>query len=276
MDIKGFLKAKAKPLSENTLWNYENSLDLLARTIDGDEPTVNEIIEWLNTYDSVPTLERHKSAIRRYWEWRYPETDSHGIPVKPLVFPRDTFAPQRKKVVKYTDPVKYPLMLEKITDPDDKMFFRTLFTLGCRISELIGDPRRNNSPGIEYKNFTDAGVKVIAKGGDEQEKVCPTEFLNELKAYCLFKDGHIFTKGHSYYLRMVKRLGEAVGEPDMDLHSVRHMRGIDLIDKGADPAYVANFLGHSNLKTVMTYLAVSKRGLQARINKFDEGASRKV
>ena len=66
MDIKGFLKAKAKPLSVNTLRNYENSLDLLNRTIDGEEPTVDEIIEWLNTFDSAPTLSRHKSAIYRY------------------------------------------------------------------------------------------------------------------------------------------------------------------------------------------------------------------
>jgi len=252
MDIKGFLKAKAKPLSVNTLRNYENSLDLLNRTIDGEEPTVDEIIEWLNTFDSAPTLSRHKSAIYRYWDWRFP-----GVP---LVFPRDTFAPVKEELMKVTTVEIIQSVIDKCNDTDDKFFLQALFILCCRIRELLD---------VKFTDIVPTGVQMTVKGGRQRIVPAPANFLQGFMAYAMGKNGVIFSKGYSYYYRLIGRLGEAVGHPELSPHYFRHARTIDLLNKGMSPAYVAQVRGDRNLNMIMRYSGLTDTGLQAQIEKTE-------
>ena len=261
MDIKGFLKAKAKPLSANTLRNYENSLDLLARTIKGDEPTIDEIIAWLNTFESESTLSRHKSAIYRYWDWRFP-----GVP---LEFPRDTFAPVKEELMKVTTVEIIQSLIDRANGVDDKMFCQTLFILGCRVKELVSDPRCN-IPGVYFKDILPTGVRIIAKGHKERIVPVPSVFLQAFTGYAMLKNGLIFPNGYDYYYTLVKRLGEAVGHPELSPHYFRHARTIDLLNKGMSPAYVAQVRGDKNLNMIMRYSALTNTGLQAQVEKFDK------
>ena len=261
MDIKGFLKAKAKPLSVNTLRNYENSLDLLNRTIDGEEPTVDEIIEWLNTFDSAPTLSRHKSAIYRYWDWRFP-----GVP---LVFPRDTFAPVKEELMKVTTVEIIQSVIDKANNTDDKMFCQALLILGCRFSELVSDPECG-IPGVYFTDILPTGVRMIQKGHRERIVPAPAAFLQAFMSYGMSKQGLIFPNGKSYYRKLISRLGEAVGHPELSPHYFRHARTIDLLNKGMSPAYVAQVRGDRNLNMIMRYSGLTKTGLQAQIEKTEE------
>jgi integrase len=251
MDIKGFIKS-IPWLSDNTRRNYQASLELLERQIKGDEPTADDIKAFLDGYKAASSLQRHKAAIYRYWQYRFPKQDWN--------FNRDSFRNVKKRIPKYTEPYVVDQMIESSKDPDDTMFVKTLYIFGCRIRELLR---------AEASDIIGTGIITTVKGGDQQVKVCPPDFLKKLIAYAGTREGLIFPRGYDYYYTLIKRLGEAVGHPEMSPHMLRHARGIDLIDKGWDTAWVAQYLGHKTLSTVMIYLQLSKGGLQARLQKVE-------
>ena len=101
MLILEFLKAKREFLGDTTRRSYQNSLDLLNRFIKGLEPTKEEVIAWLKTMESPATLQVRKSAVLRYWDWRFPGA--------PLEFPRDTFTPSNARSPESYHGADYPV-----------------------------------------------------------------------------------------------------------------------------------------------------------------------
>jgi len=251
LEIPDFIKS-IKGLSENTRRNYQASLDLLARWIAGPEPTAEEIEAWLNTYDKASTLQRHKAAVNCYWRWRFKGKDNQ------LPFDRYTFHHSKKKIPQIMMPDTAEAIIDRCQDPDDVMFLRSLYMFGCRIRELLR---------TKLTDFVETGATMTVKGGNEQIKVVSPEFLAELRAYVGKRDGVMFPRGYDYYYTLIKRLGAAVGHPEAHPHGFRHARAINLADNGKDATYIADFLGHSNLATVMIYLKLSKQGLQSRLPK---------
>jgi integrase len=258
MQILQFLEAKKEFLSDTTRRSYQNSLDLLHRFIKGLEPTKEEVIAWLKTMQSPATLQVRKSAVLRYWGWRFPG-DS-------LVFPRDTFTPSKQEVLKVTTVPIIRSLIAAADNPDDKFFMECLFTLGCRIRELLA---------VKYSDIIDTGIVMWVKGRKQRVVPAPAAFLVTLKTYGFNKgveiafrrgkEGIIFQKSYNHYYNLIKRLGEQIGHPELSPHYFRHAYTIDLLNRGLSDTDVAHARGDKNLNMIFRYSGLTEKGLQDKL-----------
>jgi integrase len=248
MQILEFLEAKKDFLGDTTRRSYQNSLDLLNRFISGLEPTKQEVIAWLKTMDAPATLQVRKSAVLRYWDWRFPG--------EPLIFPRDTFAPIKEEVLKVTTVPIIRQLIAAATDEDDQFFLECLLTLGCRIRELLA---------VKYTDIIDTGIVMWVKGNKQRVVPAPAAFLTMLKARGIDKDGTIFTKSYDHYYNLIKRLGKQIGHPELSPHYFRHAYTIDLLNRGLSDTDVAHARGDKNLNMIFRYSGLTEKGLQDKL-----------
>ena len=253
MKIAEFLKSIAG-LSINTLRNYESTLWLVNGFIAGTEPTEDDIKEFLNPYPTS-SLHRHKAAIKAYLEFTNPG--------KPWPFTRRQFAGRRQRVPRYIKPEAIESIANAGEGEDDYMLVKTLFELGCRISELMA---------IEDRMITETGIAVVTKGGDEKLKIITKEFYPVLKKYAKGKKKRVFPRPYSYYHSRLKLMGEKAGYPDVSLHMIRHSRAVDLLNKGLKPSYLQQFLGHASFNTTAVYLQVDSGDLLKQVEEVELGA----
>jgi site-specific recombinase XerD len=250
MKIAEFIKS-IDGLSANTKKSYEQTLWQLHSVIKSDEPTKEEIYSFLASY-GANSLHRHKAAIKAYLEFTRPDDK--------WPFTHRQFAPRRDEILRYIPPPKVDEMVAAAENEDDRMFIITLFTLGCRITELMG---------IEEKNVTEAGVQVLAKGGKYRLKLITKDFYPVIKNYAKGKKGPIFPRSYNHYYLTMKRLGQKIGYPDVSPHMLRHARAVDLLNKGLPLAFVQQFLGHANINTTARYLLVTGGELGAALEKVE-------
>ena len=252
MKIKEFLKS-IKGLSENTRRSYEQTLWQIDSFIQGEEPTKSEIGHFLSKYQTA-SLHRHKAAIKTYLEWYDPD--------KAWPFGRHEFPVKKREIPRYFPPERVDeLTAAAAENKDDAMFIKTLFQLGARISEAMA---------ITGESITPAGVTVVGKGG--YAKLIPTtkEFKPELVKYAGKKRGRIFPKPYTYYYKLLKRVGLAIGVKDISPHMLRHARAVDLLRKKMSPAFVQQFLRHSNFNTTAIYLEITGGELGDELQKIED------
>jgi integrase/recombinase XerD len=242
-------------LSDNTRKAYGQTIVLFDKFIGGQEPTADNIRKFLLQYKPSSIL-RYKAAIKDYWEWKYP---SLAWP-----FNRRSFPATRRAALRYIQPETVRLMIALAETEDERMFMKTLFQLGCRISEIRL---------IEQSSITDAGVVVRTKGGDVKLKILTQDFLAQLRIYAKDKEDKLFPKSYGYYNLLIKRLGSKAGRPDACLHMIRHARAVDLLRKGMSLTDLQQFLGHVNLSTTAIYLQVTKQELTEVLERLEAKAS---
>jgi site-specific recombinase XerD len=252
--IQEFLKS-IRGLSINTQRNYERTLYQLHRASTGNEPTKEAISDFLRHY-KTSSLQRHKAAIKAYWEWRYRES----TPPKPWPFGRHEFPIAKQKIPRYFPPTRFEELLATVKGKDDSMALKTLFQLGARISELRG---------IVPENISSTGVTVTGKGNKEALIPITPEFYTELAQYAENKKGHIFPRPYAYYNKLIKKAGAAIGVKKISLHMLRHCRAVDLLNKKLPLAFVQQFLRHSNINTTAVYLQITGGELGDQLNKVD-------
>ncbi len=250
MQIEQFMKT-INGLSVNTRREYQNTLFLLDESLNKEEPTENEIFSFLNKHKPA-TLFRYKAAIKAYWEWRFKG--------KEWPFNRRSFLAPREIVPRYVTPKVVYEMVDKAEDPDDAMFIRTLFMMGCRIHELMA---------FENSMVTDAGVTVKTKGGSTKLKIFTKDFRDVFLRYAKGRRGRIFPRSYTYYYSLMKRLGKEVKHPEVSPHMLRHARAIDLLRKGMKLSDVQQFLGHSNINTTARYLMITGGDLAEQLEKVE-------
>ncbi|KKK83797.1 hypothetical protein LCGC14_2789780 [marine sediment metagenome] len=251
MKIKEFLKS-IEGLSVNTVKTYEQTLWQLHSTIKGDEPTTEDIYSFLVKYQAS-SLHRHQAAIKAYLEF------TQGPNTWP--FNSRQFRRKKQRILRYVSPEAIKDILDATENADHRMFVKTLFLLGCRISELMS---------IKIPKITSAGVHVVTKGGNEYIKVTTKDFNTELKAYAKNKKGNIFPHTYSYYDQLFKKLAKAAGHAEVTLHMLRHGRAIDLLRKGMKPTDLQQFLGHVSFNTTAIYLQIDAQDLGAELEKVEK------
>jgi len=255
MKINNFLKT-ITGLSPHTQRVYRQTLWHLHQKIKGDEPTDKEILDYLSGYNSS-SLHRHKAAIKAYLEFSG----------KPWPFTSRQFKVSRRRVPNFIKPELVPLVASQGTK-DDEMYVMTLFTLGCRISELLG---------ITRDDITDSGVLVITKGDHQRLKQVVPEFLEKLRHYASKrKKGKIFPEKYSYYYERLRTLGEKAGVMGLHPHSLRHSRAVDLLNKGMPLPYVQQFLGHASSATTSIYLEVTGGELGTILQEVEKNGVRRA
>lgn len=238
-------------LSANTRRAYIQTLWQLDSFIKTDEPTENDLQKFLVGFNPS-SLYRHKAGIKAYWEFRFKG--------KEWPFNRRSFLAPRKKLPRYVNPSVVYEMVEKAENPDDAMFIRTLFMMGCRIAELRS---------FENDMVTDAGVAVKTKGGDTKLKVFTKDFRDVYLRYAKGKRGRIFPMSYNYYYTLMKRLGKLVGHPEVSPHMLRHARAIDLLRKGMQLSDVQQILGHANINTTAIYLMITGGDLAKQLEEIE-------
>ena len=253
MKIKEFMQT-IRGLSPQTQRAYQQTLYQVDQQTHGGEPTPEEIRKFLDHYEAS-SLQRHKAAIKDYWEYRWPE----------LAWPfgRRQFKAVHRRVPRYINPD----LVEGIAlagDKDDYMYVWTLFTLGCRISEFMG---------IRPEDIIDQGVLVLTKGGSYRLKPALPEFITLLRKYAGKKKGLIFPEKYSYYYRQLNELAAKVGIDHISPHMLRHSRAVDLLRKNMSPAFVQQFLGHANFNTTAIYLEITGGELHQELQKVEAAAN---
>ena len=258
MDKKGFLKAMEKMYSANTLRSYENDLDLLALDIKGDEPIAEEIIVHLNKIESMSTLTRHKASIQSYWQWRYPEVNEQGIPLKPLFFPRRIFAGKKQEVWRPVDPKEMENIIAHVTDPDDKFLLETYNILGCRAREPLN---------ITKDDILLNGVRMRVKGGKVRTVLADSVYLARLRAYAWGKEGRIFKQSYYHIYRVVKDVAASLGYTNIRPHDYRHSYTENLFDADVPRDKIYQLRGDKNDKMLARYNRRNEKDLQQEIEK---------
>ncbi|AEF96080.1 tyrosine-type recombinase/integrase [Methanotorris igneus] len=176
--------------------------------------------------------------------------------------------------VKHYDPVDdrmLNLILERIIGSNSRvsirnaLIVRMLWDTGCRISEILN---------LKYRDCDfDSGVFRITdtKTHEERKVVCSEATLEALKWYVQFNvrqgpDDYIFQKQNGDKLsrdtitkvfnRVVKELkkeGKIPQNRRIVIHSLRHGRCVDLLEKGIPVDIVKEYLGHKTLDTTLFY-----------------------
>ena len=251
MKITEFLKT-IEGLSPNTIRNYSATLYQMEREIKGEEPTDQEVEKFLKAY-SPSSLHRHKAAIKAYLEFK-----GRAWPFNARKFRAPYVKPMR-----YLTPETVRDMIEKTENEDDHMFVLSLFTLGCRVAELMS---------IDVDAINTKGISMQTKGGGFKLKPIKDDFHQIITGYINKRKikGIIFKENYAYYYKLIRTLGEQCGHPEASPHMIRHARALDLLHKGMPLAFVQQFLGHVNINTTARYLLVDSGDLGKVLNEYDK------
>ena len=148
----------------------------------------------------------------------------------------------------------------------DSALFETLYSTGCRISEVLP---------LTWREIDFANGSVIVTGKGEKQRLCilgsrAVKALHSLRraADAAFDGGgaglHVFANAKGAQMssreaerRMKKWLAAADLPQDLSPHKLRHSFATHLLDAGADLRSVQEMLGHSSLATTQIYTHVS-------------------
>ncbi len=150
-----------------------------------------------------------------------------------------------------------------------------LFSLGCRVSELVG-------LNLQDFNVTDAWLKVLGKGGKERLVPVSEHLLEMLKTYIKETRAHLL-KGESPAILINDRghrpsrvdvwrwlaawSARAGFEEPIGPHQFRHGCATALLENGADLRTIQVLLGHSSLQTTQIYTSVTTHKLKDEVDK---------
>jgi len=176
--------------------------------------------------------------------------------------------------IKHYDSVDAKLLnniLKKIVDSNsrtkirDALIIRVLWDTGARVSEILN---------LKYKDvdFKTGIVKLTStKNKEEREVVCSKDTMEMLEYYAQYNikrssDDYIFqnSKGgkvrkdwiSEVFRKAVYKLKEEGALPPnkrIVIHSIRHGRAVDLLDKGVPIDVVKEYLGHKSLEITLFY-----------------------
>ncbi len=149
----------------------------------------------------------------------------------------------------------------------DAALFESLYSTGCRISEIVSLTWRQIG-------FSNGAVVVTGKGNKQRLCILGAPALDALRqlrsaAESLFPevagdDAPIFLSEHGRTFgpreaerRMKRHLARANLPADITPHKLRHSFATHLLDGGADLRSVQEMLGHSSLATTQIYTHVS-------------------
>lgn len=154
-----------------------------------------------------------------------------------------------------------------------RVILMTLYSGGLRLQEAI-QLRPLDIDGVGMRIRIRAG-----KGGKERYVMLSSTLLVTLREY--FKsyrpEKWLFygqSKEEPIHPRSVQRMvgkaAEAAGiRQRVTAHVLRHSFATHLLDRGTNLRYIQELLGHSSIKTTMTYIHVSRRSLAEVVSPLD-------
>ncbi len=250
MDIQGFLQ-RYDGLRDTTKQAYHNSLAMLERCISADEPIDEEVKTFLQRFKKGTTLQRHKAAIKLYFEYqqrRWP-------------FGKKEFIPVQKRLPRYHPREVIDQLIKTAEEGHDRMTIKTLFMAGLRIAELME---------LKAANIERSGIRLVGKGDKERYVPIPDRaFLSELQEYARNANGRLFPGKYYDYWMLLKRLCLEAGVETVSPHTLRHSRAVDLLNRGMSIGGLQSFLGHEQPATTLIYAQLTQLDLQREMERIE-------
>ncbi|WP_246745068.1 site-specific tyrosine recombinase/integron integrase [Thiospirochaeta perfilievii] len=264
-DFISYLK-NVRDVSNNTLISYKRDLKSWFTFLDGNNNITRSIIRrYLVLLQKrglkASTVNRHLSAIRNYYKFEILTGVREDNP-----FNQIKSLKQESKLPNYL----FFKDLEKIFSNGgddffhirDQLIFKTLYSTGCRVSELVGIT-------VNQVKNGESRVKVIGKGDKDRFVYLTPDVKNLIKKYLplreemlkdrgkinsLFLDfmGDKLTTRGVYYL-IEKRVREVGMDKKVSPHTFRHTFATHLLNEGADIRVVQELLGHKSISTTQIY-----------------------
>ncbi|AAB98346.1 integrase/recombinase [Methanocaldococcus jannaschii DSM 2661] len=153
----------------------------------------------------------------------------------------------------------------------DALIIRLLWDTGCRVSEVLN---------LKYKDCDlDNGIFKIrnTKTHEERTVVCSSDTLELLRNYVQFNvrqgsDDYLFQNSQGGRVRKewisevfrkavneLKEEGKIPKNRRIVIHSIRHGRAVDLLNKGVPIDIVKEYLGHKSMNTTLIYAHSKER-----------------
>ncbi len=273
-------------VSRNTWEGYSSDIAQFASFAWGDD--ASPPFDWASADDSAArafigvfgsggakatTMRRKLASLRAFYRFLQREGLAEGNPFSSLRGPRK--AKTLPKVLSVSDVER--LVSQPARDFGEKLIgeyeclrdtaiFETLYSTGCRISELTslkwGD--------VDFARGT---AIVSGKGGKDRLVIIGSKARDALSALrdfsspsdsdALFLSERGLPASPRFVERRMKRyLSEASLASDITPHKLRHSFATHLLDSGADLRSVQEMLGHSSLSTTQIYTHVSVERLK--------------
>ncbi|MBA7469151.1 Tyrosine recombinase XerD [subsurface metagenome] len=250
MDIEKFLNHYSG-LAELTRSAYRYTLNMLERRIITDEPTDDDVREFLREFKVGTTLQRHKAAIKRYFNYKQ----------RPWFFDSKEFATARKKLPHYLRREQVDQLIDTPKNEHDRMFVKTLFLTGIRIAELMSLTRESLEPD---------GIKFIGKRDKERfVPILDESFMRELQDYAKGCEGRLFPRKYWDYWLNLRRLCLEAGVEMVSPHTLRHSRAVDLVKRGVSLGGLQTFLGHEQPSTTLIYSQLTQKDLKKELERVE-------
>ncbi|RYE27083.1 MAG: integrase [Sphingobacteriaceae bacterium] len=253
-----------KAYSENTIRTYRNEFAQLLYLLKNIPVITLDAVKLrsyflycINTLQlSENTLHSRINAVKFYFEQvLHQEKLFFEIPrpKKPVILPKVISAKDIKKLFEVTLNVKHNLML------------KLCYGMGLRVSEIVN---------IKITDIDSKNMQVFienAKGKKDRYANLPESILQKLRDYYKqYKPQQFLFEGQyggRYSTRSVQKvfkdaLKKGKINKEIGVHGLRHSFATHLLDSGTDVKLIQELLGHSDIKTTMRYIHVSKKSLK--------------
>ena len=275
-------------LSAHTMESYARDLGkyaayLSVRGVDPCDAAVADargFVAWLTQEGLSPrSVNRVVSGVRGWY--RYMERRGH-VPLNPFAeihslrtekrLPSFLFEEEMARLVEMPSTEACPDK-EEFWKLRDRAVLETLYSTGCRISELVSLDLRD----VDLKNRT---ATVMGKGAKERNVFLGASAVEALRSYMALRPLHarraeggdaqavfINQRGGRITDRGVRFiLGAYLARANLGKrvtpHTFRHSFATHLLDRGADIRAVQELLGHASLSTTQVYTHVGLEKLK--------------
>lgn len=259
---------------------YIEQLKLRAYSVNTQQTYVTEFCHLLGLLKQHPVEKLSAEKLRSYFlycvtELKVKENHMHSR-ISAIKFYYEQVLHKRNMFSDIPRPKK-PSTLPKVLSISDiqkllctaqnskhKLMLKLCYGMGLRVSEIVNIKITD----IDSKRMT---VHIqAAKGKKDRYVNLPHEALLDLREYYkeyrpklyLFEGQY----GGQYSIRSVQNvfkqgLVKAQINKSVGIHSLRHSYATHLLEYGTDITYIQKLLGHSNVKTTLTYTHVSQADL---------------
>jgi integrase/recombinase XerC len=279
-------------LSPHTLECYGKDLEkfeeyLAQRGVSPEAAGVAEargFVAWLSREGLAPrSVNRMVSGVRGWYRWlegRSEVTSNPFAEIRSLRtekrLPSFLFEDEMARLVEM--PSREPCAdKEELWKLRDRAVLETLYSTGCRISELVA----LNLSDVDLKNQS---ARVMGKGSKERNVFLGTAATEALRAYMLPRPSHVrgvdaADGGDARRALFINQRGGRITDRGVRFilseylsranlgkrvtpHTFRHSFATHLLDRGADIRAVQELLGHASLSTTQVYTHVGMEKLK--------------
>jgi integrase/recombinase XerD len=269
-EIKSFLICKnMKGLTKSSLQNYKLVLEHFSYNINKNikQLTSYDIRVYLLSYEqthniSKSTLDDKRRVLCSFFKWMLAEE----IITKNPMLRIDNIKCDQKVYEPLAD-IELEQMRSNCITLREKAIFETLYSTGCRVSELIGMDKVS----IDFEN---AKVKVYGKGKKERWCFLNAKSLLMIKKYMFSRNDDndaLFIADKLPYNRLnkgsvekcIKQIGIRAGiHKKVTPHTIRRTTATNMLAHGATITEVQALLGHKKSETTLRYAKLDITSLQ--------------